>query len=58
MLEQFLLGVALIGCLVLVYRRLCLPRGAQPAKSCHPLSCHCEEPDAIPPIAGRANKGA
>jgi hypothetical protein len=57
MLEQFLSGQALIGCLVLIYRRLHPSRGAQPTEGCHCLSCYCEEPNKITRIAGRAHKG-
>ncbi len=39
MVEQFFLGVALIGCLGLVYRLLRPPQ----VSSCHNAQCGCEE---------------
>jgi hypothetical protein len=57
MFEQFFLGLALIGCLVLVYRRLRLPRAAQPTGNCQRTSCHCGETDDFPPSTRRENKG-
>ncbi len=56
MFEQFFLGLALIGCLVLVYRRLRLPRAAQSADSCPRASCHCEATDEFTASAGGENK--
>ncbi len=53
MVEQFFLGLALIGCLVLVYRLLRPNR----VESCHHASCGCEETDALEAIARRPEKG-
>lgn len=53
MFEQFLLGLALIGCLVLVYRLLRPSR----AGSCHAVACGCEETDGVEAIAKRQEKG-
>jgi hypothetical protein len=53
MFEQFFLGLALIGCLVLVYRLLRPSR----VESCHATACGCEETDALEAIARRQEKG-
>lgn len=53
MFEQFFLGLALIGCLVLVYRLLRPPR----VGSCHNAQCGCEETDTLGAITRHQEKG-
>ena len=49
MVEQFFLGLALIGCLGLVYRLL---RPSQ-VGSCHNAPCGCEETEALDTLTRR-----
>lgn len=53
MFEQFFLGLALIGCLVLGYRLL------RPAKvgSCHNAQCECEEPEGVGAMVRHQKEG-
>jgi hypothetical protein len=53
MFEQLLLGLALIGCLVLVYRQL----RPQRAGTCHSASCECEEAKASGAITKPREEG-
>lgn len=46
MWEQFFLFLALLGCLLLVSRRL------RANRSCHKEACACEETPSLTPLAG------